>query len=249
MLSPKGIKAPESSEGILGRDSTGALRKPTTGGGGRSLQIPSPAWVSEPPASRTGLWRLPGTSTREVGLPGERTPERSLPEVLLHIAVCCAGRPGRRKTRRPWAGRQGAGGSLGAPGHWFSPGVCAAAAEGTALGRRRTWVAGKEPLRAATSMPVAVGPYGQSQPSCFHRVKMGFVMGCAMGMAAGALFGTFSCLRIGMRGRELMGGIGKTMMQSGHRGGHPVLIRAVVAHNMHPLPSVPSHVYYNKASL
>ncbi|KAI2594655.1 ROMO1 isoform 3 [Pan troglodytes] len=43
-------------------------------------------------------------------------------------------------------------------------------------------------------MPVAVGPYGQSQPSCFDRVKMGFVMGCAVGMAAGALFGTFSCL-------------------------------------------------------
>lgn len=36
-----------------------------------------------------------------------------------------------------------------------------------------------------------------------------------MGMVAGALFGTFSCLRIGMLGQELMGGIGKTMMQSG----------------------------------
>ncbi|XP_050663152.1 reactive oxygen species modulator 1 isoform X3 [Macaca thibetana thibetana] len=69
--------------------------------------------------------------------------------------------------------------------------------------------------RELGEMPVAVGPYGQSQPSCFDRVKMGFVMGCAVGMAAGALFGTFSCLRIGMRGRELMGGIGKTMMQSG----------------------------------
>uniref|UniRef100_H2P1S6 Reactive oxygen species modulator 1 n=1 Tax=Pongo abelii TaxID=9601 RepID=H2P1S6_PONAB len=69
--------------------------------------------------------------------------------------------------------------------------------------------------RERGEMPVAVGPYGQSQPSCFDRVKMGFVMGCAVGMAAGALFGTFSCLRIGMRGRELMGGIGKTMMQSG----------------------------------
>ncbi|XP_051003644.1 reactive oxygen species modulator 1-like [Acomys russatus] len=64
-------------------------------------------------------------------------------------------------------------------------------------------------------MLVAVGPYGQSQPSCFNRVKIGFVVGCAVGMAASALFGTFSCLRIGMRGRELMGGIGKTMMQSG----------------------------------
>lgn len=44
-------------------------------------------------------------------------------------------------------------------------------------------------------MPVTVGPYGQSQPSCFDRVKMGFMMGFAVGMAAGALFGTFSCLR------------------------------------------------------
>ena len=57
------------------------------GRGGRSLQIPSPAWVSELPASRTGFWRLPGTSTQEVGLPGARTPERGLPEVLLHVRV------------------------------------------------------------------------------------------------------------------------------------------------------------------
>ncbi|KAM3922395.1 reactive oxygen species modulator 1 [Leptodactylus fuscus] len=65
-------------------------------------------------------------------------------------------------------------------------------------------------------MPVAVGgPYGQSQPGCFDKVKMGFMMGFSVGMAAGALFGTFSCLRFGMRGRELIGGIGKTMMQSG----------------------------------
>lgn len=49
-------------------------------------------------------------------------------------------------------------------------------------------------------MPVTVGPYGQSQPSCFDRVKMGFVMGFAVGMAAGALFGTFSCLRCGGAG-------------------------------------------------
>ncbi|RLV92842.1 hypothetical protein DV515_00013632 [Chloebia gouldiae] len=87
----------------------------------------------------------------------------------------------------------------------------------------------RELLRLATAiaaMPVTVGPYGQSQPSCFDRIKMGFMMGFAVGMAAGALFGTFSCLRyakemastdkwIGMRGRELMGGVGKTMMQSG----------------------------------
>ncbi|XP_006783094.1 reactive oxygen species modulator 1 [Neolamprologus brichardi] len=70
-------------------------------------------------------------------------------------------------------------------------------------------------LNTQLKMPVAVGPYGQTQPSCFDRVKMGFMMGFAVGMAAGAMFGTFSCLRIGMRGRELMGGVGKTMMQSG----------------------------------
>ncbi|KFQ08207.1 Reactive oxygen species modulator 1 [Haliaeetus albicilla] len=66
-------------------------------------------------------------------------------------------------------------------------------------------------------MPVTVGPYGQSQPSCFDRVKMGFMMGFAVGMAAGALASaqTLLILWIGMRGRELMGGVGKTMMQSG----------------------------------
>ncbi|XP_045154475.1 reactive oxygen species modulator 1-like [Echinops telfairi] len=64
-------------------------------------------------------------------------------------------------------------------------------------------------------MPVAVGPYGQSQPSCFDCVKMGFVVGCAVGKAVGVLLSTFSCLRIRMRRRKLMGGIGKTMMQSG----------------------------------
>uniref|UniRef100_A0A2K6RY40 Reactive oxygen species modulator 1 n=1 Tax=Saimiri boliviensis boliviensis TaxID=39432 RepID=A0A2K6RY40_SAIBB len=57
-------------------------------------------------------------------------------------------------------------------------------------------------------MLVAVGPYGQSQPGCFDRVKMDFVMGCAIGMAAEILFGTFSCW-------ELMGSTGKTVMQSG----------------------------------
>ncbi|CAM9629604.1 reactive oxygen species modulator 1 [Lampetra fluviatilis] len=65
-------------------------------------------------------------------------------------------------------------------------------------------------------MPVPVGSYGQSQqPSCFDRVKMGFMMGCAVGMGAGALFGTFSALRMGLRNRELIGGIGKTMLNSG----------------------------------
>ncbi|XP_035872806.1 reactive oxygen species modulator 1-like [Phyllostomus discolor] len=60
-------------------------------------------------------------------------------------------------------------------------------------------------------MPVAIGPYGKSQPSCFNHTKMDFIMGYTMGMVAG----TFSCLRIGMHDQELMGSIRKTMMQSG----------------------------------
>uniref|UniRef100_A0A8C8HK05 Reactive oxygen species modulator 1 n=1 Tax=Oncorhynchus tshawytscha TaxID=74940 RepID=A0A8C8HK05_ONCTS len=35
------------------------------------------------------------------------------------------------------------------------------------------------------------------------------------GMAAGVMFGTFSCIRGGMSDREQMGGVGKMMMQSG----------------------------------
>jgi hypothetical protein len=54
---------------------------------------------------------------------------------------------------------------------------------------------------------------------------MGFVMDCAVGMVDRALFGTFSCLRIGMQGRELMGNIGKTMMQSGGTFGTLIAIR------------------------
>ncbi|KAM9585226.1 reactive oxygen species modulator 1-like [Trichechus inunguis] len=68
-------------------------------------------------------------------------------------------------------------------------------------------------------MPVAVGPYGQSPPSYFHRLKMGFVVDCVVGMAAGALSGAFSCLRMGMRGQELMGGSEKTVMQRGTTSG------------------------------
>lgn len=44
-------------------------------------------------------------------------------------------------------------------------------------------------------MPVAnVGSRG-GQPSCFDRMKYGFMMGAVVGMASGALFGGFSALR------------------------------------------------------
>ncbi|ESO93582.1 hypothetical protein LOTGIDRAFT_215964 [Lottia gigantea] len=60
-------------------------------------------------------------------------------------------------------------------------------------------------------------PYAPRQqgPSCFDRIKMGFTMGMCVGMASGFVFGGFTCLRYGMRGRELIQTLGKTMLQGG----------------------------------
>ncbi|XP_068711958.1 reactive oxygen species modulator 1-like [Montipora capricornis] len=53
------------------------------------------------------------------------------------------------------------------------------------------------------------------QPSCFDRVKIGFMMGFAIGMSSAALFGTYSAFKYGLRGRELVNSIGKIMLQGG----------------------------------
>ena len=42
--------------------------------------------------------------------------------------------------------------------------------------------------------------HGGGQPSCFDRVKMGFMMGMCVGMASGGILGGFGALRMGMRG-------------------------------------------------
>lgn len=53
------------------------------------------------------------------------------------------------------------------------------------------------------------------QPSCFDRVKVGFMIGFAVGMSSAALFGTYSAFKYGLRGRELVTSIGKIMLQGG----------------------------------
>ena len=44
----------------------------------------------------------------------------------------------------------------------------------------------------------------QQGPSCFDRVKLGFMMGMCIGMASGAIFGGFGGFRYGLRGKELV---------------------------------------------
>ncbi|XP_019871109.1 reactive oxygen species modulator 1 [Aethina tumida] len=64
-------------------------------------------------------------------------------------------------------------------------------------------------------MPVPGGVYQQQGPSCLDKMKMGFFLGFCVGMASGALFGGFSALRGGMRGKELVNTVGKVMLQGG----------------------------------
>ncbi|XP_031344179.1 reactive oxygen species modulator 1 [Photinus pyralis] len=64
-------------------------------------------------------------------------------------------------------------------------------------------------------MPAVPGGVYQQGPSCFDRMKMGFMLGCCVGMASGAIFGGFSALRGGLRGRELVNTVGKVMLQGG----------------------------------
>ncbi|XP_077293250.1 reactive oxygen species modulator 1 [Arctopsyche grandis] len=68
-------------------------------------------------------------------------------------------------------------------------------------------------------MPMVGGSYGgipsSAAPTCFDKMKLGFMIGCCVGMASGALFGGFSAFRYGARGRELVHTVGKTMIQGG----------------------------------
>lgn len=64
-------------------------------------------------------------------------------------------------------------------------------------------------------MPVPQGRIGVQGPSCFDRVKLGFMMGACVGMASGFMLGGFSAWRTGLRGREFFHTVGKIMLQGG----------------------------------
>ncbi len=56
----------------------------------------------------------------------------------------------------------------------------------------------------SVKMPMPSNMGAQQGPSCFDRVKLGFMMGMCIGMASGAIFGGFGGFRYGLRGKELV---------------------------------------------
>ncbi|KAE9548843.1 hypothetical protein FO519_007947 [Halicephalobus sp. NKZ332] len=56
---------------------------------------------------------------------------------------------------------------------------------------------------------------GGQGPTCFQKLKMGFMMGAMIGGATGVLLGGFGAWRLGLRGREMFTQIGKVAAQSG----------------------------------
>ncbi|KAI0979588.1 hypothetical protein GJ496_007413 [Pomphorhynchus laevis] len=64
-------------------------------------------------------------------------------------------------------------------------------------------------------MPLMTSGQKTTSVSCFQRVKMGFGMGFTIGMTAGVVIGGISCFRSGLRGRELLGQVSKTVISFG----------------------------------
>ena len=58
-------------------------------------------------------------------------------------------------------------------------------------------------------------PKHRGGPTCFDRIKYGVMIGFAVGMSTGAIFGTVAGIRYGLRGRELLTQLGKVMLQTG----------------------------------
>ncbi|MFH4978142.1 hypothetical protein AB6A40_004851 [Gnathostoma spinigerum] len=65
------------------------------------------------------------------------------------------------------------------------------------------------------AVPQSYQVVGNQGPSCFTKLKMGFMMGAMIGGATGVLLGSFAAFRMGMRGKEMFVQIGKIAAQSG----------------------------------
>ncbi|CAF2387119.1 unnamed protein product [Rotaria sp. Silwood2] len=66
------------------------------------------------------------------------------------------------------------------------------------------------------AVPAGYTSGGQmNKPTCFDRVKIGFAMGFTVGMVTGIVFGGFTALRYGLRGRELLSTMGKSVVSAG----------------------------------
>jgi len=63
-------------------------------------------------------------------------------------------------------------------------------------------------------VPTAYRPAGHG-PSCWDKIKLGFMMGAAVGAGSGLLFGGFSIWRLGLRGRDAWYTLGRTIGASG----------------------------------
>ncbi|VDN38401.1 unnamed protein product [Gongylonema pulchrum] len=64
-------------------------------------------------------------------------------------------------------------------------------------------------------VPQYQGMTGQPQISCWQKMKLGLVMGLFVGVSSGAIFGTFSALSMGFRGRAMMAHVGRYSTRMG----------------------------------
>ncbi|CAF0740056.1 unnamed protein product [Didymodactylos carnosus] len=80
-------------------------------------------------------------------------------------------------------------------------------------------------------MPAVPAGYQQGQVGkirCWDRVKIGFAMGFTVGMVSGIVFGGFTALRYGLRGRELLSTVGKSVVSAGGTFGTFMAIGAAI---------------------
>ena len=54
-----------------------------------------------------------------------------------------------------------------------------------------------------------------NKPGCLQHVKTGFLMGALVGSGIGVIFGTWGAIKMKLKGRELVYGLGKTIIQTG----------------------------------